>query len=242
MISKNMKLTAVVMATMIVGAAMAVPTGAFIRKPVKSVNALVAHMNTDPVVADRFERHFRKSSGELTAYFRTLHLAKLARGGSYTVFNVHDGIIRSRVLNLKKGTLVFADSKGRPILQQVCGNPMVWEVPRIGSSVAVTTAAMEREFVGETTPTDMIAMSEPGVMPVPEDVAPPTGPIVQAPATGMVGGSRSSLLPLLLLGAGAAFIRTGGGGDEPPPVPEPATMAVLAIGFGAVAARRRKKS
>ena len=75
----------------------AVPTGGFIRRPVKSVGDLIAHTKSDPVVMERFTRHFRMTPDQVTSYSKTLHLAKIAKDGVYLVYNVRpDNIIRGR--------------------------------------------------------------------------------------------------------------------------------------------------
>lgn len=216
-----------------------VPRGAFIRRPVKSTPDLIAHVKSDPIVMDRFVRHFRLKPDQVVSYFKTLHMAKLARDGAYTVFNVHeDNVLRSRVFQLKKGTLVFADQNGRPILKKECANPMVFEIPPLGSDPGVTAPVLGREFNGpDTESLDMLQVMEPSIMPIEIVGEAPVAPVLPPVQAGTITGRSSNLFPLLLLGV--PFLFTGG--DEPDPVPEPATMLVLAAGAGYISFKRKRK-
>lgn len=222
--------------TTMVVAAEAMPTGAFLRKPAYKVSDLVTAVRTDPIVSDRYVRHFRMSKTQLVEYFSTLRLAKLDQGGAYTVYNVHNSVLRSRVLNLKKGTLVFADASGRPILQQVCGNPMVWRVPPVAAEPIVSAPATGDVTTAVDESTAVVAgatVAEPSIAPVPE--IPPTftpPSITRRDNTGLL------FIPLLI---GVGVLAFNQGDDDCPPVPEPATMTALVVGGAAVLRRRKKK-
>jgi len=221
----------------------AVPRGAFIRRPVKSVPDLIAHVKTDPIVMERMVRHFRLTPLQVTNYFSTLHLAKLANDGVYLVFNVHpDNIIRGRYFKLKKGTLVFADGSGRPILKKECGNAMVLRLPPLVAESSTTNPAGPRDVVqGDISTSEEAVVMEPGIMPVPAApiVAPPIRPQV---AGGFVsGGGGFGVLPLFI-GLGSLGMLIKKEDHDCPPVPEPATMVIMAAGLGTLVAKRRKKS
>lgn len=220
--------------TVVANAAM--PTGAYLRKPVSSVAGLINQVKTDPIVADRYIRHFRMSKEQIIAYFGTLHMSGLDHAGAYTVYNVHDSVLKSRVLQLKKGAVVFADNTGRPILLKICGNPMIWNVPAIGTSPTVGSSATG-EVPGDSEDAAAVAMIAPTVVPGVMDVPPP--PRVDVPPVTASRG-RDSLLPLLAILGGAAFLIKDDNNDCPP-VPEPTTMLALASGV-ALMARRRKKN
>ena len=216
--------------------------GSFVKKPAHTIDSLVSQVERDPVVADRFMRHFRMSKAEVVEYLRGLHLARLEKSGSYIVYNVHaDGVIRARVFELKKGTMVFADADGRPILKKNCANPL-WqpgfENPPVPNSVPATPVLRP----GDYEPTDVMVATEieapPFVVPSPETT--PPGPMTPNRETGIVSGGGQSLIPLLLLGA-LATTSFGGGKDCPPPIPEPMTMLAFGIPAAAVMLRRRKK-
>jgi hypothetical protein len=216
----------------------ALPPGSYIRKPVHNERQLIQHMKTDAVVRDRYVRHFRMTPQQLEKYFSTLHVAKLTRDGAYTVFNAHeDGVLRARVFQLKKGTLVLADENHRPIMKLVCGNPMVYEIPPVGSEPGTTTTLQLRDGETETSFIAQNLIEEPRVSEVVETPVPPIPPVAETPVITTRGDNNYGAL-LLLGGLGLLFTD---GGDEPPPVPEPATMLVLAAGAGYIAARKRKK-
>jgi hypothetical protein len=224
----------------------AVPTGAFIRRPVKSVGDLIAHTKSDPVVMERFTRHFRMTPDQVTSYFQTLHLAKIAKDGVYLVYNVRpDNIIRGRHFNLKKGTLVFADSNGRPILKKECANPMWMGMPPLVAEtpVAPRVSPREGEFADVTSSEELVVM-EPTVMGVPPARV-VGGPIIPPATRGVAissGGGGLGFLPLLLLGAaGSSKYFINKEDSDTPPVPEPATLIIAGGGFAAIVARRRNK-
>lgn len=223
----------------------AVPTGAFIRRPVKNIEDLVAHAKSDPIVMDRFVRHFRLRPDQVVTYFRSLHMAKLAKDGVYLVYNVRpDNVIRGRHFNLKKGTVVFADAGGRPILKKECANPMWMGLPPIVSDSPVAPAVNPRstEVLDIASTEDLVTM-EPTVMPV---SAPPmvAGPIVPPVARGIsvASGGGLGFLPFFLIGGGAASFLIKKEDRDIPPIPEPATIIIAGSGFAAVVARRRKKN
>lgn len=235
---------ALTLAVVAVAVQAAVPTGAFIRKPVKSVAALVAHVKTDPVVMERMVRHFRMTPPQIAGYFSSLHLAKLANDEVYLIFNVHgDNVIRGRYFKVKKGTMVFADGSGRPILKKECGNPMVLRLPPIVAESPTTNPAGPREVVmGDVSSSEEVAVMEPGVMPVPP--APPVAPPVRAQVTGgfIAGNSGGFGFLPLFLGLGGLGLLIKKEDHDCPPVPEPATMVIMAAGVGTLVAKRRKKS
>ena len=232
------------LAVIAVAAQAAVPRGAFIRRPVKSVTDLIAHVKSDPVVMDRMVRHFRLTPPQITNYFSTLHLAKLANEGVYIIFNVHsDNVIRGRYFKVQKGTLVFADNSGRPILKKECGNPMVLRLPPIVAESPTTNPAGPRDAVqGDVSSSEELVVMEPGVMNVP--AAPPMAPPIRPQVTGgfIAGNSGGFGFLPIFLGLGGLGMLIKKEDNDCPPVPEPATMVILAAGVGTLVAKRRKKS
>ena len=86
---------------------------AFLNKPVHSVAELVAQLKADPIVMDRYMRHFGMTGDEVVAMANELHLAKMKKDTPMTVYNCNDqGVIGSKVFMIKAGALVFVDKFG----------------------------------------------------------------------------------------------------------------------------------
>jgi len=241
--AKSIVLLAVVFATAVAQAH--VEPGSFLNKPAKTTQQLVNQTRNDKQVRDRYLRHFRMSDSELVDMFSHLRPSKLQEGGSFIVYNIHDdGVIRARVFILKKGTPVFVDDNGRPILKISCGNPMVAPKPKVALNVTphveVTPhVAPPPAPAPAEVETIIIAPPAPPVM-APERPAPP---IIVPPAGGNVYNSvtKSSvfILPLLL------FINNHGSCCECPPkqpVPEPASMLVMGFGASWMVIRKKRKN
>ncbi len=108
---------------------------AFLNKSVFTTSQLVHQVQSDPIVLHRYEKHFKMSEPTLIHYFQGLHLEPLKVEKRYLVFNVDDSfVIGHRLLHLKPGTLVFADSSHKPILKRSCGNPMTDYLPALGEN------------------------------------------------------------------------------------------------------------
>jgi hypothetical protein len=211
---------------------------AFLNRKANSVGELVREVQNDPDVADRYVRHFGKSREDIVAYFRTLHLARLNSDGTYIMYSVDDnGVIKSHPELMKKGTLVYADSDGVPILKAKCGNALVAGSNQVAAilnpTVGSTMEAMRT--VPVTTAESMSTLPQTAVLTPTEPVA--LAPVL--PPTQPTGSSNQGFaLPAALAaigGAGALLI--GGGGNNP--VPEPATIVVIAGALAAMKCRRR---
>ncbi|MFI5385418.1 MAG: DUF6777 domain-containing protein [Fimbriimonadales bacterium] len=213
---------------------------AFLARKADSVQQLVQQVRTDRAVADRFERHFGRSSAELLKYFASLHLARLNQDSNYMVYGVDDlGVIKVHPQRLKAGTRVFADSTGLPILLAGCGNAMVPGSNMLAAMLlpSITEAATALRNTSVTTPdstelSTLTAVLEPGT-PVAISPSYPT-------ATTTNRGKEGLGIPVFLAalgGAGGLFL--GGGGSHPGPTPEPATILVMASALVALKYRRK---
>ena len=245
----------------------------FLVTSAKSHDRLMSEVKSNPMVMNRFMRHFGKSHDEVVDMFNGLHASELKEDGVYLVYNVPDsGELRARSIYYKRGTPVWVDSMGNLVLKMSCGNPMMRGSDRVGApgpELQASTALMpvEGHAVGNTegTPLETLTASAeiPAIAVAPVAATPVS---VDAPHMGGGGGFNAAwLLPI----AGLAFIHTGGGNDGgnggggggctnggngngngnggvgggggTQCVPEPATMAMLAIGAGGLVARKLRK-
>jgi len=208
-------------------------------------------LTEDEQVMDRFMRHFGMTRQEVLAMASNLQMARLPQDGVYLVYNVSpQEEIRARVMFYKKGTLVWVDSMGRPVLKVSCANPMVRGTDDgsnpLTATIAPTPTAAVRPLsselgglsseLGETVyMTNEADVVLPGV---PE--ASPMEFMSMAPdAPGIIkSSSSSSFLSLIPLAGGIILSRTGR--EKENPVPEPATMIVMGGAIAAAAMRRRR--
>lgn len=227
------------------GSAQRVETGAFVRKPAATVKALIYQIENDPVVADRFMRHFHMSQSEVVGYLGGLHLARLKNDGSYRVFNVHaDGVIRARVFELKAGTLVFADANGKPVLKKNCANPLTMGDISVVRDERTEPAPDVLIPAAEIEPSEALVAAEleqPPFVPMGQEVTPPQ-PITPVEARSSVGGAGGFMfIPLILVGTTTKnFFSTKT--VVCPPVPEPATLATFALAPGLMYLRKRRRN
>lgn len=227
---------------------------AFLNKKVTSVKGLVTQARTDREVMDRYMRHYAMSKEEVLAYLSTLHAARLQEAQVFQVYSVpEEGFVKVHAEKLNKGTLVFADMTGTPVLIMKCGNPLNRgpKNPEILNEVESNTVPEEEEALKEILNEDdstleagepLLVAMEPAtpevvVLPAVETTTGGESPIPILPAVA-AGGFNG--LPLLLLG-GLGIIRFDDGGGGPAPVPEPSTVVALALGATAIAARKRRR-
>ena len=104
-----------------------VPRNSYLIRPVASARELANQIRTEPVVAQRYARHFKRSAWEFADYVeKNLRLTRLERAQT---FNVYYSPPDDRLLvvrrTLPKGTPVFVEKRsGKPILKANCGNPL----------------------------------------------------------------------------------------------------------------------
>lgn len=218
-----------------------VEPNSFLSKRADTISQLVNEVGSDRTVADRYERHFGKTKSEISAYFGTLHLARLNEDGTFMIYSVDDkGVIKAHPQRLKTGTKVFADASGMPILKASCGNAMVSGSNAQSTSLiapSITGAAESLKAVPVTTPDALEEYTK-------TTAITPGSPIALAPEMPQLstGGSNQGIasLPAALAalgGAGALLISSHGSS----PVPEPASMVVMIGAVAAYKCRRKKK-
>lgn len=237
MISKRVGLTLV--AAMVVTSAMAMPRNSYLVRPAKTHNELMQQVRTEPVVMDRFMRHFAMTRQEVLDYLGALRMGRLERTAVYQVYGVpKNGVLHATPQLLKRGTLVWEDASGQPILLEICGNPFTLGPKRVtmNDMVAVTPQATEGLVAMSTMPTTPVASAP---MEIAMQPATPTQPVVIEPSVEPVPTSRrNDFAWLLAVPVAAGLALQDSGGEEP--VPEPATMTAMAIGAGVMALKRRK--
>ncbi|RYD31476.1 MAG: hypothetical protein EOP85_22720, partial [Verrucomicrobiaceae bacterium] len=106
---------------------------AFLRKPVLSAEGLTEQVGSDPVVLKRYEKHFMMDKKGLKDYMAKLRLKPLGETKRFYVYNVDKKfVIRKRLLTVRRGTMVFVDPNGKPVLKRSCGNPLISYLPPKG--------------------------------------------------------------------------------------------------------------
>lgn len=246
------------------GSAERTPPGSFLVTRVTNAQQLSAQVTANKVVANRYSTFYKASPMIVAERFEGLQYGTL---GSNMRTRVHfigkGGRIISEMRNFKAGYPVFFDSRGVPVLDARCGNPLTTELPAAPKQVAAAPApatappAPESAAVGQgaEVPEElMIAEAAPLELPTadpvisqvlaqPVEILAPeiVSPIVEAAAPAAVGGPVEAIVAassggigwLGLLAIPAAIVVTSGGSGEV--IPEPGALTVLATGVAGMA-------
>lgn len=198
------------------------PPGSFLTKSVSNPEELAKLIESDKRVGERYSRHFGMSVKELAEYARkNLKVSQLKTSGKFTAYYISSG---NRILvhtkSFKAGRKVFVTPDGKPVIDVVCGNPLVRSLPKIVVKVEtkkeeiVPPPVVEQPRIVAEIPTT-----------VPEAPPPPEVEVLNMPPTEFSSAasllSKAVLPGLLAVGVSTVF------GHEPPPVPEPAGLIVL---------------
>lgn len=222
----------------LVSAAFAQPDlNSFLNDGVSSKAELIAQVKRDPVVMDRFMRHYGMTSAEVVAFLNTLHVDTIKEEGVYGVYSVPEGgKIRLNLRRLKKGHRIFARADGTPELIALCGNPM-----SLGPKEVVAlnrTPVTSTEIVAEEVPVQIMTEVSPEFEPLMAVTpAEPTYTFTTPEETPIPIPISGGFNPWPLALGGLAFLDQGGGN---PPVPEPMTMAAFGMGVALIGLRRRR--
>jgi hypothetical protein len=132
-----------------------VPRNSYLIRPVASARELANQIRTEPVVAQRYARHFRRSAWEFADYVeKHLRLTRLERAQTFNVYYAPpDGRLLVVRRTLPKGTPVFVEKRsGKPILKANCGNPLT-----PAASIPPPQATRPIEIASVATPTPVFA-------------------------------------------------------------------------------------
>ncbi len=132
-----------------------VPRNSYLIRPVASARELANQIRTEPIVAQRYARHFKCSAWAFADYVeKNLRLTRLERAQT---FNVYYSPPDERLLvvrrTLPKGTPVFVEKRtGKPILKGDCGNPLT-----PAASIPTPQVTLPVEIVSVVTPNPAFA-------------------------------------------------------------------------------------
>ena len=232
-----------------------VPKGSYVRRHVSSVKELAAQINKDPVVRNRFARHFGVRPDQLTTYLLdNVTITRVtAKTPKKVYFVTRNGKMVARNKWLRPGAAIFAlKDTGEPLLVQACGNPVLKTLPprekvkAEGPQVLPAIRVSELPAPPAPVPTatqPLMAAALPTTAPPP---LPPANTVAVAPTTAAtaassVGGHLGAAKLAAPLLATAGLVHTS---SSPPVVAEPATIlgaAAILTPVAFVFRRRRRK-
>jgi len=233
------------------------PPGAFLRRHAVTGVELSREVHDDPLLLTRYSRTFHLPRATLLRAFAHLHVAPLREDRVYQVHYVHPGEqIGARLRRVRAGTPVFMNPEGKPVLVQVCGNPLlsgpIDELANPGAQTGRLSTVPDfepYEPLGRIADSALPILGENRFV-VPNDNNVPRVALLQ-PEVPLAAAIGSPILPPLLplahigllgsgLGAAAAAAGAAGAigsiipGGTPGPTPrdnstpEPGTMSLLA--------------
>ncbi|GIV07368.1 MAG: hypothetical protein KatS3mg017_0570 [Fimbriimonadales bacterium] len=151
-----------------------VPRNSYLIRPIANASDLANQIRSEPIVAQRYARHFRRNAWEFADYVeKHLRLTRLERAQT---FNVYYSPPDDRILvvrrTLPKGTHVFVDKRtNKPILKANCGNPLT------PAASVQPTPQVEKPIDAATTP----VVAAPLMVESPSEAQPPLIELVEVP-------------------------------------------------------------
>jgi len=103
------------------------PPNSYLVRPVGSVKELADQIRGEPVVAQRYARHFKQPAYAIADFFeKNLRLTKLEHSQEFLVYYAPpDGQLLVKRRLLPRGKEVFVLKRtGKPVLLKECGNPL----------------------------------------------------------------------------------------------------------------------
>lgn len=217
------------------------PVGSFLVYRTTTVNDLRYQVMNNPVVRERYTKHFGVSASELVRYFAdNVELVSLKEPLKTRAWYIdRNSRIFVKTKLFPRGTMVFATKDGEPLLAWACGNPLRADLPKsvvakaISKPAAATLSSMDAETKVLANPVETITAAAVTSLPAPAEIsvlpvaAPPVGAELIAPevaiAPVVAAGSSFGWLGLL----GGLFAIPHDNPNPNPPVPEPSTLIAL---------------
>ncbi len=237
-----------------------VPPASFLNYHVSTAHGLSEEVAQDMVVRARLARHFHMTEAGVVAYVQqNLVEGRLsaAQAGRYKIACITpSGREYFITEHLAVGTPVFLLAEtGQPILRLACGNPLVSSLPPVAPKPRIKPAAL----VASRTAVPAPVVTPPALAPVSFNVAPAlTATTLSAPTMVKIAGltqvlshGSTNFVPVAIGGVALGLLSHHHHAPTPMPtpgppaaVPEPSTLALLALcgGFllaGCLRARRR---
>ncbi len=226
----------------------------FNNNPSLTNEGLVETLKTNKTFRTNLAKHFGVPEERVIEFVQDAlvpqTLAQDTRVMNYGV--TKSGLIYSKNTTLKKGTRVWATRDGKPILKWDCSNPLLPKIPvlrerpkptQVSRAIDAGVLAPQGSLLepaGLEAPVGItLAMDTPGDPVVPPIAPPVTTTTDRPPAPRIPTNIARTGIPLIpLAGVVGLVVRST---STPNTIPEPGTLALLALGSAGLLALRRRK-